>query len=427
MPMPWVLERRRPGRKRLRGRQHLALEVGVGLHRTLFDRPHRLAGGAIEDVGEALLADLRERLDRAAVDLDVDESRRGGEVVVPDAVVDRLEVPDPLSRLGVDGDDALGEQVVAEAVAAVVVAGRGAGRQVDVAELVVGGERGPDVGVARVAPRLVQPRVGAEVIGLRDGAEHPPDVAGPRVDPLDPAGRRLPADDEVRDDRRRDDHVAGDDRRRGDPHQVAALVVGRAALGPRHALHQVDPAVVAEVAHRLPGAGVDRDQVRLARAPEDAGVVAVAPPGEAARPVGVRRVAGQVGLRVVHPEGLAGAGVDRRRLVEGRGQVEHPVDHQRRRLQAADGDRPVVLALPQRFQVHLAVDGLPAPGDAQIVEVAGVDLVERGVLGAAVVAGVAAPLAVDGAVLRGGGLGRENERGGDGDETCVSRGHGILQ
>ena len=340
-------------------------------------------------------------------------------------------MPDPLAGLRVDGDDAFGEQVVAEAVAAVVVAGRRAGRQVDVPELVVGAQRRPDVGVAGVAPRLVQPGVGAEVVRLRDGAEHPAHVAGARVDPLDPAGRRLPADDEVRDDGRRDHHVAGDDRRRGDPHQVPTLVVGPAPLGPRDALHQVDPAVVAEVADRLAGAGVHRDQVRLAGAPEDAGIVAVAPVGETARAVAVRRVAALVGSRIVHPDGFAGAGVDRRRLVERGGQVEHAVDHQRRRLQAADGDRPVVRAPGQRLQVHVAVDGLPAPGDAQVAEVARVDLVQRGVLRAAVVAGVAAPFAVDGAVLRGGGHSREYQRqrgtGGDREETSVSSGHGILQ
>ena len=432
MPIPLVLEGRGLGGERLGRRQHLPLEISVGLHFALLDGPDRLAGGAVEDVGETLLADLRERLDRPAVDLDVDESRRGREVVVPDPVVDRLEVPDPLPGLGVDGDDALGEEVVAEAMAAVVVAGRRAGRQIDVAELVVGAQRRPDVGVARVAPRLVQPGIGAEVVGLRDGAEHPPHVAGARVDPLDPAGRCLPADDEVRDDGRRDHHVAGDDRRRGHAHQVAALVVGGAPLRSRDVLHQIDPAVVAEVADGVAGAGVDRDEVRLARAPEDAGVlVAIAPVRQTARTVGVRRVASLVGLRIVHPERLAGAGIDRRRLVQRGGQVEHAVDHQRRRLQAADGDGPVVLPSGQRLEVDVAVDGLPAPGDAQILEVARVDLIQRGVLGAAVVAGVAAPLAVDGAVLRGGGLCRECQRSGsrdgDGNETCVSSGHETLQ
>ena len=204
--------------------------------------------------------------------------------------------------------------------------------------------------------------------------------SGPRVDPLDPAGRGLLADDEVRDDGRRHHDVAGDDRRGGYAYQVAALVVRRAALGPWHAFGQIDAAVVAEVADRFSAAGVDRDQVRLARAPEDAGVVAVAPVGEAARPVG--RASDR---RLGRPAGRAPRGS--RRLpastaaawVERGGQVEHAVDHQRRRLQAADRDRPVVIAGPERVRIDRAVGGPPAPGDAEIVEVAGVDLVERGV------------------------------------------------
>ena len=52
-------------------------------------------------VGERLLAHLRERLDAAAVDGDVEQRRRGGQVVVPHAVMHGLEVPDALPGLDV--------------------------------------------------------------------------------------------------------------------------------------------------------------------------------------------------------------------------------------------------------------------------------------------------------------------------------------
>ena len=54
-------------------------------HRLLVDRPHRLAGHAIERVDVALLGDLRERLDARAVHGDVEQVRRGRIVVVPQA------------------------------------------------------------------------------------------------------------------------------------------------------------------------------------------------------------------------------------------------------------------------------------------------------------------------------------------------------
>ena len=62
---------RRLGRERLRRRRLLARHVGLR-HRPLFDRPHRLAGDAIEHVEERLLARQRDRLDRLAVDVDVE-------------------------------------------------------------------------------------------------------------------------------------------------------------------------------------------------------------------------------------------------------------------------------------------------------------------------------------------------------------------
>ena len=92
-----ALERRRLGRERLRRRVPLGRHLAL-FDRPLFDRPHRLAGHAIEDVEEALLGRLRDRLDRLSVHRDVREDRRARNVVVPDRVVDELEVPEPLAR-----------------------------------------------------------------------------------------------------------------------------------------------------------------------------------------------------------------------------------------------------------------------------------------------------------------------------------------
>ncbi len=80
----------------------LARHVGLA-DRPLLDRPDRLAVRAIEDEDERLLRDLGDGLDRLAVDGDVDQDRRGREVVVPDVVMDQLVVPDdarPSSRRG---------------------------------------------------------------------------------------------------------------------------------------------------------------------------------------------------------------------------------------------------------------------------------------------------------------------------------------
>ncbi len=413
MPMPWYSNGGGFVGNGCVGGQHLALEIGVGIDRTLLDGPHRVAGDPVEDVGEPLLAHLREGLDGPPVDGDVHQARRGRKIVVPDPLGHRLEVQHALARLHVDGDDALREQVVARPVPAVVVAGRRAGGKEDVAGLLVGAHGRPDVGVPRVAPRLVQPGVGPEVVRLRHGAEHPPRVAGAGVDALHPARRRLPADDEVGDDGRGDDDVAQDHRRRLDLQQVAPLVVHLAPVGAGDALGQVHAAARAEPGHGLPGLRVDGVQPALAGAPEDALVAAllVGPVRDAPRAVAVRRPALQVHLRVVHPAGLAGAGVEGRHLVQRRRQVQGAADHERRRLEPPD--RELSEPLAQRLEVERAVGRLPAPRDAQVLEVRRVYLVQRRVLGASLVAAVGAPFAAGGAVLRrrGNGSGGQEPRG----------------
>ena len=59
----------------------------------------------------------------------------------------------------------------------------------------------------------------------------------------------------------------------------------------------------------------------------------------------------------------------------------------------------------ERVEVEVGVGRSPAPGDLEIVEVRGVDLVEAGVFCPAEVAGVRRPLAVRCAVLSGDRLG----------------------
>ena len=128
-------------------------------------------------------------LDRLAVDVDVDEDRRRRKVVVPHAVMHALEVPRALAGLRVDRHDRLGEQVRAGAMAAVEIVGRRAERQVDVAELLVGRHVGPHVGAAGVGPRIVAPRLVAELALLRNRVNRPQLLAGAHVEAADVAAR----------------------------------------------------------------------------------------------------------------------------------------------------------------------------------------------------------------------------------------------
>ena len=88
---------------------------------------------------------------------------RRGDVPVPDVVMDQLEVPDALAGARVEADQAIGEEIVAGAVAAVEIAGRRLDRDVDVAEFLVGAQRRPGAGVAGVLPGVVLPGLVAEL------------------------------------------------------------------------------------------------------------------------------------------------------------------------------------------------------------------------------------------------------------------------
>ena len=303
--------------------------------------------------------------------------------------MDDLVVPDAAAGPRVEADDAVREQVVALAVAAIEVVRRGAHRQVDVAELQVGGHRRPDVGPADPFGCAVFPGRVAELAGARHGMEGPQQPAGAGVVAADVARRPFRPRRPIHDRRADDDHVADDRWRRG-----VAVLVGPAAQG-ADAGREVHGAAVAELAPGPAGRRIERDQARVAGGEIHGLGLAVRPPGEpAVEEAVVRRASRVVAPRVVAPELPAGRGVDGGRLAERGAGVEDAVPHQRGRLEG----HVVESGIGVRDRV---VGGLPAPADRQIADVAGVDLAERRVLRAAGVAAVLVPFAADGAVLRG--------------------------
>src|SRR5438132_9908668 len=88
-------------------------------------------------------------------------------------------------------DEALGEQVVAVSLAAIVVVRRRAEGQIDVAELLVGAHDRPHAHTADPAPRVTRPGLGTELIRLRDGMEDPSLRAGAHVEGADMPRRHV--------------------------------------------------------------------------------------------------------------------------------------------------------------------------------------------------------------------------------------------
>ena len=379
------LERRRPGGERLGARQLLTRNPRVVVDRRLDDRPDGFSGGPVEHVGHRDLRDDRHRLDLPAVDRDVDEVRGRGQVVVPDAVMDRLEVPDDLARAGVEADDRLGVDVVAVPVAAVVVVRRRAEGQVDVAELLVGAHHGPDVRVAHLPPGLVLPGLDVGLALARHGVERPLQPAAADVETAHVPGRVVVAVREIEDRAADHDRVGHDGHRRRPVHV--------SVRPPRQeTLHQVDDAFLAELGIRLAGLRVDGHQTSAAGGDQDPLRLAVAPELDAADLDQRTSLLDLPVPRVVPPELLAGRRMERRDLAQVGRDVDDAVDHQRH--------APV---RPGRLVGHVLqqdIGRLPAPGDLQLLEVVPVDLFEGRVPGGAAVAAEVPPLAALRAVLR---------------------------
>ena len=265
------------------------------------------------------------RRDRAAVPAPVEEYRRRGDVVVPQIVVNRLEVPDPCAGVGAKGHDRVGEQVVSEALAAEVVVARAARRNVNQVARLVGDDDRPRVGAARTSRGPALPRVradGARI--LRHRVPAPQQLAGDRMERAHLAAR-MHLVGPVGNGGTDDDRVTHHGRRRGHG------IVREAGRGNAQALAQVDRAALAEGWNRLASRRVERDQARVDGRHEDA-PVSTAPPGRhaATRVVAPALVARD--LRIEGPPLFAGDRIQGNDAAEGRTQEERVIEVQRRRL-----------------------------------------------------------------------------------------------
>ena len=111
-----------------------------------------------------------------------DQLRRRGEVVVPQVVVHDLVVPHALAGARVERDQAVRVEVAADAIGAVVVVGRRAGREVGDAAARVDRDLAPRVGAADVLPGVLGPRLVALLAGMRHRVERPHQLAGDDVE-----------------------------------------------------------------------------------------------------------------------------------------------------------------------------------------------------------------------------------------------------
>ena len=150
--------------------------------RPLLDRPDRLAGLPVEDVGERLFRRLNEDRNAPSVDRHIEQARSDRVVAVPDVVMHRLEVPFSFARPRIQRQDARRKQVGARMEAAPIIVGRRIRHHVDEPAFRVGRHRRPRRNIPGPLPGIVLPGVEAELaLRLRNHVELPEVLSAPGI------------------------------------------------------------------------------------------------------------------------------------------------------------------------------------------------------------------------------------------------------
>ena len=155
-------------------------------------------------------------------------------------------MPDALAGIGIQREQGVGEEIVAQPVGAVEIAGGRTGGDEDDAALCIHRHAGPVVGGAGVGPRVFRPCLVAEFAGMRNGVELPAQFAGADVVGADVAGRRgqrfgLPS--------AHYQQVFVNDAGAGEDDGLLCRIAAQIFA-------QIDAAVLAERRNRLAGAGI---------------------------------------------------------------------------------------------------------------------------------------------------------------------------
>jgi hypothetical protein len=108
---------------------------------------------------------------------DADQYRLRCEIIVPDVVVNRLEVPFSLAAVATQAHQTVTIEIGAPSVAAIHVVGRRCQGNEDRSPFCVHARGGPGVGAAAFLPRIAFPCFVAELARLRNSVKTPQQFA----------------------------------------------------------------------------------------------------------------------------------------------------------------------------------------------------------------------------------------------------------
>src|SRR5437773_1400175 len=124
---------------------------------------------------------------------DGDQVRVRRQVVVPQIMAKRLEMPESFAGAGVEAERAIGKQVITFARAPIEIGRGSAGADEHQPALLVHTGAAPIIRRAGVGPATLFPSLVTEFARPRDGVKSPKLFAGPRVKRARVAGRRRAA------------------------------------------------------------------------------------------------------------------------------------------------------------------------------------------------------------------------------------------
>ena len=242
-------ERWRPDRHRLGRRQPLARYGALLGDRAFLDGKQRFPRFPVQHENQALLGGLDDCRHHGPLVRQVHQDRLCGGVVVPDIMMDDLEVPDDLPGAAAQRDHRIGIAVFTGACAAIKVQRWTRRRQKHKVTGLVHGHDRPDVGLTDVRRAIRPPGGHGGIVWItRHRVECPQRFPGARIERAHAAAGRGRAD-VVQDIGTDHYHTVDDRRRRRDLHL--------AGKGKRTAYRHLQLAVVTKVATSRAGGRID--------------------------------------------------------------------------------------------------------------------------------------------------------------------------
>src|SRR5689334_25159880 len=117
------------------------------------------------------------------------ELRRGCQIVIPEVMVNRLEVPEVFARPRIQSEKRIGVEIIARAVSAVKFVLCRCERKIDDTALYINCDLAPYIDAAHVFVRVRRPRIVSGFAGARNRMKDPDKFAGADVECANISGR----------------------------------------------------------------------------------------------------------------------------------------------------------------------------------------------------------------------------------------------